>query len=167
MDTTISMIDPKGDGSVTDMQSEHTEVLQNRITDLQQEIIKYQRMINDEATDNSIILAMLQHFTTRYSEQGRFDEVQDALEWAHDDTGLDWDVIAEAVDRMGICDPELCKRPYRVIVTVPVTVTVEVLATSEVNAEEEAQNEIDSNGLDCYYMEYDLYHSADFEVEES
>ena len=161
----FSMIDPKGD-VVTDMQSEHVEVLEKRLADAQQEIIKYQRMVQDEARDHSIMLPMLQHFTTRLTERGEFEQIQDALQYAYDDTGIDWDDIAEAVDRMGICDPDLCKREYNVRVTIPVEITVSVQATSYENAESVASDEVEYNGLSDYYMEYDLW-NAEYYVEEA
>lgn len=58
-------------------------------------------------------------------------------------------------------------REYYVTVTVPVSVCVTVKARNEGDAEEMAQDEIDSNGLDNYDMDYNLYYDAEYSVEEA
>ena len=58
-------------------------------------------------------------------------------------------------------------REYYVTVTVPVSVCVTVRARNEGDAEEMAQDEIDSNGLDNYDMDYNLYYDAEYSVEEA
>lgn len=153
--------------SEVDMHRQILDEKENRINELNVEIQKQHMMMMDDARDASILYAMLSHFVVRAVERGDYDAVKQALEYAYNDTGLDWDIIAEAVERMGVCDPEFCQREFLVTVTVPVSVSVVVHATSDENAEDEARNEIDSNGLDNYYMEFDLWNNADFYVEES
>lgn len=58
-------------------------------------------------------------------------------------------------------------REYYVTVTLPVSVCVTVKARNEGDAEEMAQDEIDSNGLDNYDMDYNLYYDAEYSVEEA
>jgi len=159
------MIDPKQENTVTDFNSEHISVLQDKLTAANAEIIKYHRMINDAEYDHQVMLHMLQHFVTIFVERQNEDIIKDALEYAYDATGLDYETIAEIVERLAICDPDLCKRDYIVTVTVPVTVTLSLAASSASEAEEMAQNEIEMNGLDDYDMEYDIYHNADYDTE--
>lgn len=167
------MIDPKQEVVVTDFTQERINALNNTIANLERnmidaraEIIKWNRLADDASRDCSIVLAMVQHFVTLAVERGDHTMIRDAVEYAHDDTRLEYDVIAEALDRMGVCDPdEYCKHEFRVQVTVPVSVTVDVVAFNETDAEEIAQNMIDMDGLDDYHMEYDVYYNADFYVE--
>lgn len=62
---------------------------------------------------------------------------------------------------------EWLSREYYVTVTIPVSVCVTVKARNENDAEEKAQDEIDSNGLDNYDMDYNLYYDAEYSVEEA
>lgn len=142
-----------------------TLTVEERLNNAQAEIVKYQRMMQDEARDASIMLAMLHHFVTRCVERGETNSIKYALEFAHDDTGICWDSIAEAVERMGICDPTLCKQDFNVHITIPVTVSISVQAFDEADAEEQALSELECNGLDNYYMDYNSY-DASYEVEE-
>lgn len=169
-----SMLDPKQEDKVTDFTQERIDALNNTIANLERdmvdaraEIIKYQHMVRDEARDHSIMLAMLQHFVTIAIERGNHDMIRDAIEFVYDDTGIEYEDIAEAVERMGICDPdEYCKKNYIVTATVPVEVSISVQAFSHSDAEDMATNEIDMNGLDNYHMDYDIW-QAEFYTEEA
>ena len=161
------MIDPKQENENMDIVENPINTLNIELNNARAEIIKYERMHNDSYQDHQVMLHMLQHFTMMFVERGQEDIIKDALEYAYDCTTSDWEELAEIVDRLGIADPALCQRQYNVTVTVPVEVTVNVFATSPDDAEDRAKEEIDSNGLDNYHMEYDVYYSADFDVEEA
>ena len=169
-----SMIDPKQENKVTDFTQERIDALNNTIANLERdmidaraEIIKYQRMHEDSVRDHEIMMHMLHHLVTVFVERQNEDIVSDALEYAHGSSGYDYEVIAEIVDRLAICDPALCEREYTVSVTVPVTVSLSVRATSASEAEERAHDEIDMNGLDNYQMDYSLSYDAEFYTEEA
>lgn len=61
----------------------------------------------------------------------------------------------------------LLKREYYVTVTVPVAVCIEVEAVDEDTAEELARDEVQSNGIEYYEMEYDTYYDAEYSVTEA
>ena len=61
----------------------------------------------------------------------------------------------------------LLKREYYVTVTVPVAVCVTVEAVDEDTAEELARDEVQSNGIEYYEMEYDTYYDAEYSVTEA
>jgi hypothetical protein len=61
----------------------------------------------------------------------------------------------------------LLKRKYYVTVLVPVAVCIEVEAVDEDTAEELARDEVQSNGIEYYSMEYDTYYDAEYSVTEA
>lgn len=140
--------------------------LQRDMIDARAEIIKYQRMHEDSVRDHEIMMHMLHHLVTVFVERQNESIISDALEYAQGASGIDYEVIAEIVDRLAICDPALCEREYTVSVTVPVTVSVSVRATCASEAEERAHDEIDMNGLDNYNMDYSLSYDGEFYAEE-
>jgi len=62
---------------------------------------------------------------------------------------------------------ELLSREYYVTVTVPVTVCLTIEAVDEQTAEDIARDELESNGLEYYNMEYNTYYDGDYSVEEA
>jgi hypothetical protein len=61
----------------------------------------------------------------------------------------------------------MLQREYYVSITVPVTVCVTVEAVDEDTAEEMARDEVESNGIEYYSMEYNTYYDAEYSVEEA
>ena len=162
------MIDPKQENEIMEDSLTGTiNRLNIELSNARAEILKYERMHNDSYQDQQVMLHTLQHFTTMFVERRQEDIIKDALEYAYDCCSLDWDVIAEVVDRLAICDPALCEKEYTVSVTVPVTVSLSVRATSASEAEERAHDEIDMNGIDNYHMEYNLSYDGEFYTEEA
>lgn len=137
-----------------------------RIKELQHEITKVSEAIISESRDCSVLLNVAQYFVVRAIERGDYDQIRDALRAAKDDTGLYAGEIAEMVERLGLCSRDMVVQEYEVTVTVPVTVTVQVEAYDDESAEDAAKDEIESNGLDNYYMDIDWYNVEIYEVNE-
>ena len=137
-----------------------------RIKELQHEITKVSEAIMSESRDCSVLLNVAQYFVVRAIERGDYDQIRDALRAAKDDTGLYAGEIAEMVERLGLCSRDMVVQEYEVTVTVPVTVTVQVEAYDDESAEDAAKDEIESNGLDNYYMDIDWYRMETYEVNE-
>ena len=132
---------------------------------LRVEVAKYSRMAEDAARDASITYAMCEHFITRLAEQGEVWQIREAVRWAYSDTGISMECIAEFLDRTGLTDSSYCRNEYNVHMTIPVMITIVVDAMDEVEAEEVARNELDSNGIDNYNMDYNTS-DIDYDVEE-
>lgn len=137
-----------------------------RIKELQHEITKVSEAIISESRDCSVLLNVAQYFVVRAIERGDYDQIRDALRAAKDDTGLYAGEIAEMVERLGLCSRDMVVQQYEVTITVPVTVTVSVEAYDDESAEDAAKDEIESNGLDSYYMDVDWYNMDIYEVNE-
>lgn len=137
-----------------------------RIAELQREVTLRQGMVIDSERDISVLLNVAQYFVVRAIERGDYDQIRDALREAKDDTGLYASEIADMVERLGLCSRDMVMQQYEVTVTVPVTVTVQVEAYDDESAEDAAHEEIESNGLDNYYMDIDWYNMETYEVNE-
>lgn len=137
-----------------------------RIAELQREVTLRQGMVIDSERDISVLLNVAQYFVVRAIERGDYDQIRDALRAAKDDTGLYACEIADMVERLGLCSRDMVVQQYEVTVTVPVTVTVQVEAYDDESAEDAAKDEIESNGLDNYYMDIDWYRMETYEVNE-
>lgn len=137
-----------------------------RIAELRHEVAKVSEAIISESQDCSVLLNVAQYFVVRAIERGDYDQIRAALKAAKDDTGLYAGEIADMVERLGLCSRDMVVQEYEVTVTVPVTVTVQVEAYDDESAEEAAKDEIESNGLDNYYMDIDWYNMETYEVRE-
>jgi len=62
---------------------------------------------------------------------------------------------------------ELLTREYYVTVTVPVTVCLTIEALDEDTAEDMARDDLESNGIEYYSMEYNTYYDGEYSVEEA
>jgi len=137
-----------------------------RIRELENTIIGQSGLLSAESQDCSVLLNVAQYFVVRAIERGDYDQIRDALREAKDDTGLYACEIADMVERLGLCSRDMVVQQYEVTVTVPVTVTVQVEAYDDESAEDAAKDEIESNGLDNYYMDIDWYRMDIDEVNE-
>ena len=137
-----------------------------RIKELETEIVKFHRMVEDESRDCSVLLNVAQYFVVRAIERGDYQQIRDALREAKDDTGLYAGEIADMVERLGLCSRDMVVQEYEVTITVPVTVTVQVEAYDDESAEDAAKEEVESKGLDSYYMDIDWYNTEIYEVRE-
>ena len=120
----------------------------------------------NESQDCSVLLNVAQYFVVRAIERGDYHQIREALKAAKDDTGLYAGEIADMVERLGLCSRDMVVQEYEVTVTVPVTVTVRVEAYDDESAEYAGKEEIESNGLDNYYMDIDLYNIETYYVRE-
>lgn len=78
----------------------------------------------------------------------------------------DKDRILYLLEFHDCCPSEVLRKDYRVSITVPVTVSLTVSALNADDAEEIAQSEVEGNGIEHYYMDYNMYYDAEFDVEE-
>ena len=111
-------------------------------------------------TDTNILAGILHYTYDSFGlEQHHLD---DAVAYVPEDT----DKILSVLQFHEAIPSNLLQREYEVSMTIPVTITVKVTASNEDQAEEIAADEVESNGIDCYYMDYDLTYGVDYEVNE-
>lgn len=77
-----------------------------------------------------------------------------------------WKVL-EVLEYNEAVPSHMLKREYEVTITVPVTVCVTVEACDAETAEEMARDDVESNGIEYFSMEYNLYYDAEYEVTEA
>jgi hypothetical protein len=119
--------------------------------------------------DASILLAIAQHFYTDGVDRGDRQPFVDAVKFAIDDTGIHVNDMLDHITRMGftVYEDDFI-REWTVCVTVPVSVCVRVEAANPDDAESLAIEEIDSNGIDTYHMDYNLHYDGEVtDVEEA
>ena len=142
-----------------------------RITELEQALEKAQenhagvmRMYekaNERYKKDTNILAGILHYT--YDSFGlEQHHLDDAVAYVPENT----DKILSVLQFHEAIPSNLLQREYEVSMTIPVTITVKVTASNEDQAEEIAADEVECNGVDCYYMDYDLHYGVDYEVNE-
>jgi hypothetical protein len=85
---------------------------------------------------------------------------------AIDEQSYNKDKVISVLEFHSAVPDDILKREYEVSMTIPVTITVKVTAIDEERAEEIAVDEVECNGVDCYYMDYDLTYGVDYEVNE-
>lgn len=119
------------------------------------EAMKWQRLAEDAERDLNVVAAFANEFVVRALENMDTNLIRSAVQFASESTGYDMEKIAEVLDRLALCDPELCKREYEVTLTYPVEITVTVEATDKDEAVEAAAEEVRDNGIDSYSMDYD------------
>lgn len=89
------------------------------------------------------------------------------LEVAITHSSYDEDKVIQVLQFHEAVPNELLTREYYVSVTVPVTVCLTVEAVDEDTAEEIARDELESNGIEYYHMDYNTYYDGDYSVEEA
>ena len=111
--------------------------------------------------DTNILSAIIYYF----AGGGVVDRqnLNDAIEASNYEAYKVRDVLAyhEAVPE------DMLVRQYEVSVTVPVTVCISVEAIDEDTAQQMASDDVESNGLEWYSMEYNIHYDAEFSVEEN
>lgn len=120
----------------------------------------------NESRDCSVLLNVAQYFVVRAIERGDYQQIRDALREAKEDTGMYAGEIADMVERLGLCSRDMVVQEYDVTITVPVTVTVRVEAYDDESAEDAGKAEVESNGIENYYMDIDWYNMETYEVNE-
>lgn len=142
--------------------------LQERLADMTRRYeIATQNEIR-EAQTISILVPLAQVLMTRAIETNDSDLIRQALDAVLSDTGVSISLIDDTLANTGILGNahEYLVREYTVSVTLPVTLTLMVEASSYDDAEDEAINQLDMNGLDGYYLEYNAS-DGDFYIEEA
>jgi hypothetical protein len=143
-----------------------------RITELEQALEKAK-------TDHAGVMKMYENANKRYLDDTNIlasvlYNIIDycGLEKHHLDTAIanssyESDKVIQTLQFHEAVPNELLTRDYYVSVTVPVTVCVRVTAPDEGTAEEIGRDEVESNGIESYDMEYNLYYDAECSVEEA
>jgi hypothetical protein len=111
--------------------------------------------------DTNILASVLYNLVNEYGIERH--HLADAME----SCSYENDKIIQVLQFHEAVPNELLTREYYVTVTVPVSVCVTVTANDPRQAEEIATDEVDTNGIDNYHMEYDLCYMAEYEVEEA
>ena len=141
--------------------------LQERLADMTRKYeIAAQNEIR-EAQTISILVPLAQVLVTRAIETNDSELIRQALDAVVSDTGVSVSLIDDTLasnDILGNAH-EYLVREYTVSVTLPVTLTLTVEASSYDDAEDEAINQLDMNGIDGYYLEYNAS-DGDFYIEE-
>ena len=141
--------------------------LQERLADMTRKYEIAARNEIREAQTISILVPLAQVLMTRAIETNDSELIRQALDAVVSDTGVSVSLIDDTLasnDILGNAH-EYLVREYTVSVTLPVTLTLTVEASSYDDAEDEAINQLDMNGLDSYYLEYNAS-DGDFYVEE-
>jgi hypothetical protein len=89
------------------------------------------------------------------------------LEFAITNSSYDEGKVIQTLQFHEAVPSELLTREYYVSVTVPVTVCLTVEAVDEDTAEDIARDELESNGIEYYHMDYNTYYDGDYSVEEA
>ena len=141
--------------------------LQERLADMTRKYEIAARNEIREAQTISILVPLAQVLMTRAIETNDSELIRQALDAVVSDTGVSVSLIDDTLasnDILGNAH-EYLVREYTVSVTLPVTLTLTVEASSYDDAEDEAINQLDMNGLDSYYVEYNAS-DGDFYIEE-
>jgi len=111
--------------------------------------------------DTSILSAIIYFFVDNYEIER--ENLNAAIEASSYEAYKVRDVLAyhEAVPE------DMLVRQYEVSITVPVTVCISVEAVDEDTAQQMASDDVESNGLEWYSMEYNIHYDAEFSVEEN
>jgi len=89
------------------------------------------------------------------------------LDDAINKSSYEFDKVIQTLQFHEAVPNELLTREYYVSVTVPVTVCLTVEAVDEDTAEDIARDELESNGIEYYHMDYNTYYDGDYSVEEA
>ena len=157
-----SIIIDKGNGAevMTDMNSEHVDVLNAKIATLTAErdeavrISESYRLAQKSAQEDCSTIAFI---LSQYVDEYGTDNLDDYVCESNYEASMVRDILVdfEAVPS------DAFTREYCVTITIPVTVTVHVEAANEDDAEEQARDEIDMNGVDNYNMDYNTYYDME------
>ena len=92
-------------------------------------------------------------------------DVDNAIDRLLNNMSIERDVVVDILEHHDAMPEGLLRREYDVSVTLPVSFTVRVNARSKDDAEEQAMDDVESNGLDHYYLDWNSY-DAECEVYE-
>ena len=130
------------------------EVITLLRTRIEESEAKWQKKWQD---DTNVLASVLHYYVTTVGDK---TILHDAIEQAP------YDDVAGTLEYHDAVPEEWLTKDYEVTVTVPVSVTLVVTAANVDAAEEAALSEIESNGLDYYTLDYDLY-DVYYNVEEA
>ena len=128
---------------------------------LTREVSKYCWLESKYRDDTNILAGVLFYLVDSCGLEVR--HLNDAIEASSYDDSKVRDVLTyhEAIPE------DMLKRQYYVSVTVHVTVCLTIEAADEDTAEEMARDNLESNGIECYDMEYNTYYDAEYSVTEA
>jgi len=148
---------------MTDMNSEHVDVLNAKIATLTAERDEAMRISESykcahrgTQEDCSTIAFILSQYIDEYGTANLDKFIMNSVHDVH--------VVEDLLVAYDAVDPRTFRREWSVTISIPVTVTVEVEAKNEDDAEEAARDLIDMNGIESYNMDYNTYY--DMEVVE-
>jgi hypothetical protein len=110
--------------------------------------------------DTNILASVLYSLTSEYGVERHH------LEDAMSSVAFPNEKITQVLQFHEAVPSELLEREYEVTMIIPVSITLTVTATDEDQAEEIAADQVERNGLDSYYMDYNLHYDAEYEVNE-
>jgi hypothetical protein len=151
---------------------------ENIVTMYDERVAELEHLLEKAHADHAGVMRMYENANARYLDDTNI--LAGVLFRILDENGLDSSHLYSAIDAQSYnkdkvvsvlefhsaVPDDILKREYEVSMTIPVTITVKVTAIDEERAEEIAADEVECNGVDCYYMDYDLTYSVDYEVNE-
>jgi hypothetical protein len=150
--------------NIVSMYDERVAELEHLLEEANKSIAIRERMhtaTQERYDKDTSILAGILHFT--YDTLGlRSEFLERAAAYIPEDESR----VMSTLEYHEAVPSDLLQREYEVSMIIPVSITVKVTASNEDNAQEIAIDEVESNGIDCYYMDYDLNYNVDYEVNE-
>jgi len=95
------------------------------------------------------------------------DLCREDLDKAMSESSYETSKILSVLEFHDAVPDNMLKREYYVSITVPVTVCLTIEAFDEEAAEEMARDDVESNGIEYYDMEYNTYYDAEYSVTEA
>jgi hypothetical protein len=151
---------------------------ENIVTMYDERVAELEHLLEKAHADHAGVMRMYENANARYLDDTNI--LAGILHRVFEDYGLEAYHLNDAINNLAFSNEkiisvlqfheavpsDLLEREYEVSMTIPVTITVKVTAGSEDQAEEIAADEVECNGVDCYYMDYDLTYGVDYEVNE-
>ena len=146
------------------MYDERVAELEHLLAAANDEIIRHtnmQRFADERYQNDTTILAGV---LFRILDENGLDSSH--LYSAIDVQSYNKDKVVSVLEFHGAVPDDILKRDYEVSMIIPVSITLTVTASDEDKAMEIAADEVECNGIDSYYMDYDLHYGVDYEVNE-
>ena len=151
---------------------------ENIVTMYDERVAELEHLLEKAHADHAGVMRMYENANARYQKDTNIlagilhytydvfrleqHQLDDAVAYVPEDT----DKVLSVLQFHEAIPSNLLQREYEVSMTIPVTITVKVTASNEDQAEEIAADEVECNGVDCYYMDYNLSYGVDYEVNE-
>jgi hypothetical protein len=150
--------------NIVSMYDERVAELEHLLAAANDEIIRHtnmQRFADERYQNDTTILAGV---LFRILDENGLDSSH--LYSAIDVQSYNKDKVVSVLEFHGAVPDDILKRDYEVSMIIPVSITLTVTASDEDKAMEIAADEVECNGIDSYYMDYDLHYGVDYEVNE-